>query len=380
MRAVHLNLVRDSERRTGAQLLDAWPTLASVATAVKGAGAEVAVVQSSHKDETYERDGISYHFVTEPWFGVLASGCSPNRIVPVIKALDPDVIHVNGLGFPFHTRAVCTLDLPVVAQDHANHPRRLTRQLRRWGLANLSGVTFTASEQAVPFFEDGSLKPRLPVFAIPESSTHFGEGDSEQARRVTGLHGSPAVLWVGHLDENKDPITILEAFCLALPRLPNAHLWYCYRNAPMLDRVRALLVREPRVSAQVHFLGAVPHAHVELLCRAADFFVLASKRESCGYALLEAIACGATPIVSDIPAFRAITANGTIGALCKPGDARAFAEALVSLSESLNRDLRTKAVFHFKSELSFPILGRKLVAAYQTLIDQHANPKRNALQ
>jgi glycosyltransferase involved in cell wall biosynthesis len=378
MRAAHLNLVRDSERRTGAQLLDAWPTLASVASAVKGAGTEVVVVQSSHQDETYQRDGISYHFVAEPWFGVLASGYSPSRIVRAVRALNPDVIHVNGLNFPFHTRAVCTLDLPVLAQDHANCPGGLMRPLRRWGLANLSGVTFTSSEQAVPFVEDGSLEPELPVFAIPESSTHFGEGDREQARIAAGLHGSPAVLWVGHLDENKDPITILEAFCLTLPRLPNAHLWYCYQNAALLGRLCTRLDAQPELSARVHLLGAVPHAHVELLCRAADFFVLGSKREGCSYALLEAIACGATPIVSDIPAFRAITANGTIGALCKPGDARDFAEALVSLSEFPGRDLRSKALLHFKSELSFPVLGRKLVAAYQMLIDQNA--ERTALQ
>jgi glycosyltransferase involved in cell wall biosynthesis len=362
-------------------LLDAWPTLASVASAVSRAGADVAVVQSSHKDETYQRDGVSFHLVAEPWLGIRpAAGYSPQRIARAVKALGPDVIHVNGLNFPFHTRAACALGWPVLAQDHASRPKAPMRQLRRWGLANVSGVAFTASEQAAPFFKNGLLKPELPVFAIPESSTHFSEGDTGQARIATGLHGRPAILWVGHLDDNKDPITILEAFNLALPQLPDAHLWYCYQNAPLLKRLNERLAAQPELSKKVHLMGAVSHQHVELLCRAADFFVLGSKRESCGYALLEAIACGATPIVSDIPAFRAITANGTVGSLCKPGDAHGFAEALIALSDCRRQDMRMKAILHFKSELSFPVLGKKLVAAYKALIDRGVNPELKARQ
>ena len=363
-------------RRTGADLLDAWPTLVLVASAVKGAGADVGVVQSSHEDATSERDGVAIRFVAEPWFGRPAAGYAPWRLARAVKALKPDVIHVNGLGFPFHTRALTALGPPVLVQDHADPARSRMRRLRRWGLADIAGVAFTAAEQAAPFFRDGSLRPQTTVFSIPESSTHFRDGDTAEARIATGLHGHPAILWVGHLNENKDPITVLEAFSRALPRIPDAQLWYCYKDAPLLDHLRARIAANQGLPARVHLLGAVPHERVELLFRAADFFVLGSRRESCGYALLEALACGVTPVVSDIPAFRAITANGAVGALCKPGDADGFAHALATLSELPPDSLRAKAVRHFKSELSFPVLGRKLIATYQALIDRHATPAR----
>ena len=32
------------------------------------------------------------------------------------------------------------------------------------------------------------------------------------ARAISGVHGDPALLWVGHLDANKDPLTVLEGF------------------------------------------------------------------------------------------------------------------------------------------------------------------------
>jgi glycosyltransferase involved in cell wall biosynthesis len=372
MRVVHVNCVRDPSRRTGAELLDAWPTLVSVASAIKRAGVDVAIVQSSHEDSTCEREGMAVRFVAEPWMGRPRVGYAPWRLARTVKALRPDVIHVNGLGFPFHTRALCALGPPVLVQDHADPPRSRMRGLRRWGLAKIAAVAFTAPEQAAPFFENGSLRPQTPVFSILESSTHFRDGDRVGARGATGVCGHPAVLWVGHLNANKDPLTILEAFARASPRIPEAHLWYCYQHAPLLDRLQARLAADPELSARVHLLGAVPHEQVELLCRAADFFVLGSGRESCGYALLEALACGVTPIVSDIPAFRAITAHGAVGALCKMGDVDGFARAMVSLSDHSPESRRAKAVSHFQSELSFPALGRKWVGAYRALIEQRA--------
>lgn len=376
MRVVQVNCARDPLRRGGAALLEAWPTLPAVATAVRDAGAEVSVVQSANEDAGRERDGVSFRFVAEPWFGGKpAAGYAPMRIMRAVKALCPDIVHMNGLGFPFHTRALTALDAPVLVQDHADDPASRLNALRRWGLEKVTGFAFTSQDQASPFLLNGSIRRGTPIFAVPESSTHFCAGDVGQARRETGMYGRPAVLWIGHLNENKDPLTVLRAFSRALGRLPDPHLWLCYREAPLLARVKAQLAADPELAARVHLLGSVPHETVELLCRAADFFLLASRRESCGFALLEAIACGATPIVSDIPAFRALTSRGAVGVLCEPGDADAFARALVTLADNNIETLRKRAIDHFSSELSFPILGKKLVAAYEALIDRHAQTR-----
>ncbi|HLY05370.1 MAG TPA: glycosyltransferase family 4 protein [Rhizomicrobium sp.] len=373
MRVVQVNCTRDPLQRNGDTLLDAWPTLPAVASAVREAGAQVSVVQSAHEDAECERDGVPFRFVAEPWLGGRpAAGYAPLRVRRAVGAFCPDVVHVNGLGFPFHTRALSSLGVPVLVQDHADNPGSRLNSLRRWGLKHVTGFAFTSREQASPFLQNRSIREGVPIFAIPESSTHFRDGDVREARRTTGLYGNPAVLWVGHLNENKDPLTILAAFAQASGRLPDPHLWFCYTEAPLLTRVEARLAADRELGSRVHLLGPVPHDRVEWLCRAADFFVLASRRESCGFALLEALACGATPIVSDIPAFRAITESGTVGALCKPADANAFAAALVALAHENIDALRAKAIAHFRSGLSFPVLGKKLLAAYEAIADLYA--------
>src|SRR5690606_29215222 len=135
-------------------------------------------------------------------------------------------------------------------------------------------------------------------------------------------------------------------------------------EAPLLDAVRARLDAEPALAARVRLLGRVPHGEVELLCRAADLLLLGSRREGSAFAVLEALACGLTPVLSDIPPFRALTGRGAVGALLPPGDAAAFAGALVSLAARPREELRRRALDHFRRELSFEALGKRLVEGY----------------
>jgi glycosyltransferase involved in cell wall biosynthesis len=133
--------------------------------------------------------------------------------------------------------------------------------------------------------------------------------------------------------------------------------------------VRGRIAADPRLTGRVHLLGRVPHDGVETLCRAADFLLLGSERESCGYAVLEALACGATPILSDIPPFRALTGRGAVGALVPRGDADGFADALVTLAALPRAGLRERAAAHFRRNLSFAALGERLVRAYAQLVE-----------
>ena len=163
------------------------------------------------------------------------------------------------------------------------------------------------------------LPPHVEVFEIPESTSRFTPGDRAAARAATGLSGDPCVLWVGHLDRNKDPLTVLAGVAAALEELPQLQLWCCFGTAPLFDEVRACIDADARLRERVHLLGRVPHEQVETLMRAADLFVLGSHREGSSFSLIEALATGLTPVVSDIPSLRTLTSNGAVGALWPRG-------------------------------------------------------------
>ena len=364
MRVVHANFIRPPHHSDPDRLLEEWPTLIHVAAAVSEAGVEVGIVQSFTRDAVIARRGVTCNFVREPAFPGTLSGLAPWRLARLAKAERPAVIHVNGLDFPAHTRAMTATRIPVLVQDHGSRAWR-GRLKRRWGLSGITAAAFTDSEQACPFVEDGSLSPRVRTFSVPESSTHFTSGDQDKARAVTGTFGDPLVLWVGRLDDNKDPLTILDAVEIAMPDLPNMQLWCCFHEQSLLDRMQSRIVRSPMLAERVHLLGRVPHETIEQMCRAADIFIAASHHEGSGYALIEALACGAVPVVSDIPSFRRLA--GKVGALARAGDADSFAAALKKVAAQPRPKLRRKVLDHFNTDLSFEAVGRQLRAAYEAI-------------
>src|SRR5207247_434398 len=132
-----------------------------------------------------------------------------------------------------------------------------------------------------------------------------------------------ALLWVGRLNANKDPLTVLDGFERSLGALPAATVTMIYTAEDLLPAVRERIERSAVLKERVRLVGTVPHARLPEFYSAADMFVLGSHREGSGYALMEACACGAVPVVTDIPTFRLLT-GGVVGALWTPGDAAAF--------------------------------------------------------
>jgi len=367
MRVVHVNLVRPEGRPAPEALLEAWPTLGDVTGAVARAGVDVVVVQSFHQAADLMRDGVRYRFAPELALPGRPTGLSPGRLARIVRDCAPDVIHVNGLDFAWHTRVLSALGPPVLVQDHASTAERASA-LMRWGLSKVAGAAFTDAEQAEPFLARKLLRSDLPIFSVPESSTRFTAGDRDVARNACGLYGDPAVLWVGRLQTKKDPLTVLDAVEIAAAARPGLQLWCCFHEAPMLAEVKARVAASPRLASRVHLLGRVDHGTIQTLFRAADIFVSASRFEGSGYALIEAIACGAAPVVSDIPSFRVLTGEGAVGALAPVGDAAAFARALLEVS-ARPREARRRAVTeYFRRALSFDVVGARLREIYATLV------------
>jgi glycosyltransferase involved in cell wall biosynthesis len=354
--------------RAPEKLLEEWHTLSAVADAAASAGARVTIVQASTTRGQLSRGGIDYLFLAPDAPGKPLARSAEFRAL--LRTRAPDVFHVHGLSFADDVIALHTVapHVPILLQDHADHPPRFWRRaLWRRGAAAAAAVSFCARAQAEPFHRAGVLAPGLPVFEIPESTSSFTPGDSLLARATTGIFGAPAVLWVGHLDKNKDPLTMLTGVSAAARELSGLHLWCCFGSAPLLPDVRTRVERDPMLRDRVHSLGPVLHQRVEQLMRAADIFVLASRRESTSFALIEALATGLTPVVTDIPSLRFLTGNGTVGKLWPCGDGHALATALRSAVAELRSTTRAHVRAHFDQHLSSTALGRRLAHAYDGL-------------
>jgi glycosyltransferase involved in cell wall biosynthesis len=260
----------------------------------------------------------------------------------------------------------------ILVQDHGG-VRLKQAGLRQWGrrlvyglgLGPADGFMFTSREQALPWQEAGIIRRRHAIHEVLESSTDMGSWPADTAASEDELPGDPALLWVGRLDENKDPLTLLDGFAAAAARMPAAQLTLAYGDDVLLPAVKARIAAHPALRDRVHLRGRVDRRTLAALYRAADVFVLCSHREVACFSLIEALSFGLTPVVTDIPAFRAITAGGQVGALFPPGDASALARALERAGDGDLAGRRGSVRAHFERHLSWSSVGQRALAIYR---------------
>ena len=360
---VQISFFSDPKRRPAAQLLEDWFSLVDVAEAASKSGNRISVVQANARSEHLERNGVQYHFLP------LDDDSDKSRTF--LRSLGPDVFHVHGLDFPRQVLSLAgsSSGVPIILQDHASRPPRIWRRsAARRGMSVAAGVAFCSMDQARPFAQAGLIGVSTQVYEIPESTSRFAPADRDEARRTTGVAGNPAVLWVGHLNTNKDPLTVLDGMSAAIRELPQLQFYCCFGSAPLLRTVQSRVASDPRLRDKVHLLGRLPHDRIELLMRAADIFVLGSHSEGSGYSLIEALACGLPPVVTDIPSFRSLTNAGSVGALWPCDDSNALCQALLSVARRTGPELRSAVRSHFEHELSSEALGQKLTAMYADVL------------
>lgn len=366
MRVTQLNLHPAPAGISPAELFIQWPSLADIPEAVAAGGPQVTVLQAADHEKRFIRNGIDYHFIDlRECASARARG---RRVADLLRGRLPDVLHIHSLACVEEAHAMAQLlpSLPIVLQDHADRVPSWWRRTpwRRW-MRSVDAVAFTAAPLAHRYEVAGLFPSTMRVLSIPESSCRFTPGSREAARALVGVTGSPAVMWVGHLNANKDPLTVLEGFARFAVEEPQARLYCVFGSSPLLQAVRGRIDADERLRDRVQLIGKVPHEQVETLMRAADVYISGSHAESCGFALLEAMACGATPVVTDIPSFRELTGNGAVGRLYPVGDAARCADALFAVSRHPTPSELVRE--HFQARLSFPALGRRWASAYAQL-------------
>jgi glycosyltransferase involved in cell wall biosynthesis len=101
---------------------------------------------------------------------------------------------------------------------------------------------------------------------------------------------------------------------------------------------------------------------------AADLFLVGSHHEGSGYALMESCACGAVPVVTDIPTFRLLTGGGLLGALWEAGNAADCARALADVGRRNLYTERARLADYFSRELSWSAVGTRALEIYEEVV------------
>jgi glycosyltransferase involved in cell wall biosynthesis len=374
----HLILVNyafDLQLRDPEALLTAYFSLSEWAQACARTGCRVTVFQRFCHNHQIQHKGVDYYFIRDslppkPRYWQCAINFNQQIVHYINQETRSNVefcLHINGLIFPLN---VFQLNLQLasrvcyVIQHHAEKPgSRILCLLSRIANRNVDHFFFTTHAHALPWSDKKTLMLDR-VVELMECSSLCEPLDKKVAREKLGLIGSPILLWTANLNANKDPVTILNGFELFLTAFPEAKLIMLYRSDELLALLNKKIQATDELTKSVKLIGTIDYSTVNEYYSAADIFVQGSASEGSGIAVLDALACGAIPVITQIPSFSALTLNGQVGSLWQIGNVQSFVESLktVMASDLAAQQLACQNVF--ANHWSFDLLVSQAMTYY----------------
>lgn len=239
-------------------------------------------------------------------------------------------------------------------------------------------VAATPLDRAQMVWHYGADPGRIRVIPCGVDLQRFQPGDRNAARAALGIADDAIVLvCVGRME----PLKGMDALIRATARLIDHH-------PEWRDRLQVVLVggedetqtakwnSEQRrldhlrqslgVRSQVRFVGTQPQERLPLYYVAADVVAAPSHYESFGLAALEALACGAVVVASNVGGLALTIEDRRSGLLFPPDNDAALAAHIerVLTDEDLAARLRSAAVQR-AAEYSWPTIARRIIALYE---------------
>jgi glycosyltransferase involved in cell wall biosynthesis len=287
-----------------------------------------------------------------------------------IRNQKPDAVLVEGLVHPVQTlllRALLPRNTVIIAQDHGNLPFvGIKGPIQRFSARAIDAFVFTALGNSQKWKDSRVIRESKPCFEVLEGVSDLVPMDKEISKAQLEMSGDYNLLWVGRLESNKDPLTVVRGFAAYLRINPLARLYMIYRDHRLLLAVKALMEHDTLLSKALHLVGFVPHRDLDLWFSAADGYVSGSHREGSGFALIESMSCGCVPIVTDIPSFRKI--SGKYGFLWRPGDAESLCAALDNAYRRIGAGTRADIIQFAQAEHSLETVAKDMLQIIQNCI------------
>ena len=288
----------------------------------------------------------------------------PGREVDIVKDLGIDVIHSHGVGTvgvkglwaawqakipivqTFHTMPQASLPFYSPFGLNLHLIERGLRFYLRIFLRKCQGVVVPSRailEEILELSPEATIADVIPTGIDPD---RFHPSVSGQTIRTKwGLNGHDVILHVGRVSPEKNLSTLIQAFPHIREKNPDAKL-VIVGAGPYLEKAYDQ-ARHLGLSGDVIFTGFVSDTDLPKYYAAADVFAIASKFETQGIVVLEALASGRPVAGANFRAIPEFVRDGVNGALFDPSSPRACADAVLrclDARDAMREDARESAL------------------------------------
>ena len=208
-----------------------------------------------------------------------------------------------------------------------------------------------------------------PIHVLPTGlpADRFRAGEGARFRHLIGATlDRPIVTYVGRVAHEKNIEFLVKVFAAVRARIPNA-LLVIAGEGPAREHLRQLVARMG-LGDDVSFVGYLDRDTSLLDCyAAANVFVFASRTETQGLVLLEAMAQG-TPVVSTAELGTKFVLKDGAGVLIVPERVEEFSAAVVRVLEDRGlHAMLSESGREYSLTWSSLILARRLADVYRSL-------------
>lgn len=231
-------------------------------------------------------------------------------------------------------------------------------------------VVATVSHEVNRTLIDHFQTPREKLMVVPNGvGAHFRRITDpillDATRHKFGLK-HPLVLGVGTLEPRKNHVGLIKALYQTQQQKKGPAMLAIAGSQGWLYEETQQLVARLKLEKKVRFLGRVTDLELVTLYSMADVFAFPSFFEGFGIPPLEAMACGAPVITSNISALPEVVGNAALQV--DPHDTAALAEAIMRLlrDEQLREELRQRGYQHIQ-HYTWTEAAHKMLAIYSKL-------------
>ena len=276
------------------------------------------------------------------------------------------------LVFTFHTQyQEYTHYIPFPQEQVQEFLKNTVMTWMREFMRKCQHIVIPSESMASVLINDFGLVDRYTVIPTGIDITPYKKANGSALRAQWNWGDDKVIISAGRLAEEKNWVTLLEAFAIAQKTQPNIRL-ALLGDGPQAEALRRL-AGELEIQERVTFVGKVPFEEVPNYLKAADLFSFASITETQGLVTLEAMAAGLPVVAVDASGTRDILEDSKQGFLTQndPQDlANRIIEVVASpslMSKFKSAALRTSRAFDNKR------LARKMLKVYEQAIEDKKN-------
>jgi glycosyltransferase involved in cell wall biosynthesis len=175
---------------------------------------------------------------------------------------------------------------------------------------------------------------------------------------------------VGRLDPDKGTETLLKAWRIVADKKPSSKLAVIGKSLTndLFEKYQSM-VEELGLTNNVIVAGQIASRNLIVkFLNESKVFVLPTRTEGYGLAVMEAMACSLPCIISDIPALRENFQD--VAVFARPGDAEGFAQAILDLlSDTKKRESLGLKAYNYVSNLDWSKISQREINIFRSLLN-----------